>query len=386
MMHLINKSNAFTEPTGASDPKLKSNAMTGMMNPRVTVNRQKLYENLVYLTEYLNARGIEVAAVTKAFSAWPELMEIYDSVENIRWYADARLENFVDYPTSSVKERLLLRIPMISEAPQVIRQADISLNSEIETIRTLNEVGAQIDITHKIILMIDFGDLREGIFDDRELFEYVGEIKEMSHINLCGIGTNLTCYGGVLPTTEILQRMVDYRDALEKEFDIEIELISGGNSSSLYLLEEGQGFPEGVNMLRIGEAYILGIETAHGQPIPHMHQDAFTLFGEIIEYRDKPSMPIGETGLNAFGDKPTFVDRGIMKRGIIALGKQDVDHTKITPVDPRLEVIGSSSDHMIIDFTKAADDYALGGEVAFKMGYGSLLAVFTSKYIKKYII
>lgn len=355
--------------------------------PKVVVHRARLKKNLEVLGQRLNDAGIQVAGVTKVFGAYPEITELYDQADNIQYLADSRIENFANYPPNTEKPKMLLRIPMISQVAKVVAHADISLNSEIETIQALNEAATQANTTHQIILMIDLGDLREGIFDQEELLTTVGQIQELNNIELIGIGTNLTCYGAIIPTPEVLDKLVSFKELIEERYNIELHLISGGNSSSIYLLDEEQpGIPPGINMLRIGEALVLGRETAYGDKIYGMHEDAFVLEAEIVEYKEKPSYPIGPIGMNAFGEKVQFEDKGPMQRGIIALGKQDVDFSNLIPIDERIEILGASSDHMIIDFTRAKADYALGSKVQFLLTYGSLLSVFTSKYVNKEII
>lgn len=354
--------------------------------PQIEVDTQKLKHNLNYLSSYLHDKGLTVAGVTKVFGAHPELSKIYSEVDTIDYLADSRLENFKNYPEESKKPKLLLRIPMLSEVKKLIQLADISLNSEIKTIREISKEAEAADRTHQIFLMIDLGDLREGVFEEQEVYDYVEEILNLENIELKGIGVNLTCYGAIIPNRSILQKLVDYKHAIKEKFNYTIDIISGGNSSSLYLLEPGtEGMPEEVNMLRVGESFVLGGETAFGKAIPEMHTDVFTLKAEIIEYRDKPSLPIGNVGKDAFGNKPTFIDKGTMKRGILGIGRQDVNFEKITPRDSRLEVIGSSSDHLIVDFTEASDDYKLGDIVEFDVSYGSLLDAFTSSYVEKII-
>ncbi|MBG9982095.1 alanine/ornithine racemase family PLP-dependent enzyme [Aerococcaceae bacterium DSM 111020] len=358
-----------------------------MKNPQVIVDMSKLKHNLTFLSEKLQARGITVAAVTKVFSAHPELVVLYDSINSINYLADSRLDNFKNYPKNTTKEKLLLRIPMLTEVKELVETVDISLNSEIETIRAINQAAKDVNRTHQIILMIDLGDLREGVFDTAEIDCYVAEIIQMEAVQLIGIGVNLTCYGAIIPEYSILEQLTQHKQRLTKKHGVDLEIISGGNSSTLYLLdEENEGIPDGINMLRIGEAFVLGVETAYGKNIVDMYQDVFTLKAEIIEYRDKPSLPIGKVGQDAFGQRPTFIDKGMMKRGIVAIGKQDVDVSNITPKDSRLEVIGASSDHLILDFTQASDDYQLGDEILFDLSYGSLLSVFTSQYVKKVFI
>lgn len=358
-----------------------------MQYPQISVDMSKLSHNLNYLSNYVQEKGIRVAAVTKVFSAHPKLTELYNSIDTIDYLADSRLENFDNFPSEMTKEKIQLRIPMLSEVEELVKKVDISLNSEISTIQKINDEASKLQKEHKIILMIDLGDLREGIFNEEEVDTYVEQIVQMNNVKLMGLGVNLTCYGAIIPDKAILEKLVEHKNRLEEKFNIDIELLSGGNSSSLYLLDkDNDGLPKEINMLRIGEAFVLGGETAYGEKIPNMHQDVFTLKAEIIEYRDKPSMPIGKVGQDAFGQKPKFVDKGIMRRGIVAIGRQDVDVSNIIPRDPRVEVIGASSDHLILDFTKAKEDYKLSDVVEFDVAYGALLDAFTSRYINKEFI
>lgn len=64
--------------------------------------------------------------------------------------------------------------------------------------------------THKVVLMIDLGDLREGIFfkDEDIIMSTVEEILKLKNIKLHGVGVNLTCYGAVIPKQDNLQRLL----------------------------------------------------------------------------------------------------------------------------------------------------------------------------------
>ncbi|MFW5865406.1 MAG: alanine/ornithine racemase family PLP-dependent enzyme, partial [Candidatus Izemoplasmataceae bacterium] len=138
-----------------------------------------------------------------------------------------------------------------------------------------------------------------------------------------------------------------------------------------------------INNLRIGEALVLGRETSYGKQINDLYKDIFTLEADLIEVKLKPSIPEGRIGMNAFGETPIFSDLGLMKRGIIALGRQDVDFHEIIPVDESIRLIGSSSDHIIVDLTHASLDYQVGDRLLFNVTYGSLLSLMTSKYVTK---
>lgn len=353
------------------------------MYPRVEIDLQKIEHNTKILTELCKNNGIEVAAVTKVFCGQLEIAKVLVK-SGVSILADSRVENLKNLKSINVP-KLLLRLPMISQAEEVVEFADISLNSEIETIRELSNKAVQKEKIHGIILMIDLGDLREGIFDEEEIYYTVKEILKLKGVKLIGIGTNLTCYGGVIPKQDNLNRLLKIKDSIENKFGIEIEIVSGGNSSSLYLLYNSQGIPEGINQLRLGESIVLGRETAYGNRIENTYDDCFKLIAEIIEIKEKPSVPVGEIGMDAFGNKPVFQDRGIRKRAICAIGKQDVSISDIIPDDKDIIILGGSSDHLIIDITDSIVDYKIGSKVSFKLSYGGILSTLTSKYVwKKY--
>ena len=349
--------------------------------PRIEIDLSKIRANTQVLVDRCKNAGIQVAGVTKVFCAVPQVAEAM--VEGgINMLADARLENFEKIAHIPI-QKLLLRLPMISQAEKVVSLVDISLNSEIATIKKLSEASIKQGKVHKIILMIDLGDLREGIWSD-QIHTTIKEITQLEGVQLVGIGTNLTCYGGVIPNPTNLGQLVNLSREIEDTFQIRMEIISGGNSSSLYLLERGE-MPKAINHLRLGESIVLGRETAFGEPISGTHQDAFTLIAEIVELKEKPSVPIGEIGMDAFGNKPVFEDHGIRKRAILAIGRQDVSVNNLIPKDEKISILGASSDHLIVDVTDSLKEYSVGDEVAFDIEYGALLQLMTSEYVFKKI-
>ncbi|HHZ03339.1 MAG TPA: alanine/ornithine racemase family PLP-dependent enzyme [Tissierellia bacterium] len=352
------------------------------MYPRLVIDLNKVKNNLNKITEMVKSSGCSIMIVTKGYSGDEEVHKILEN-SDIDYIADSRIQNLKKYEGTK-KERVLLRLPMNSEAEEVVKYADISLNSELTTIRNLNRAAAKENKIHKILLMIDLGDLREGIFfkNEDEIFSTVEEILKLKNIQLFGLGVNLTCYGAVIPQNDNLSILVDIGKKIEKKYNIKLHMISGGNSSSLHLINKKE-LPEGINNLRIGEAFLLGGETAYGEMLEGFYDDAFTLEAEIIELKEKQSVPIGETGVDAFGNKPVYEDRGIIKRAIIAVGRQDVDPDNLHPIDSKIDILGASSDHLILDVTKSDKDYKVGDIVNFKLSYSSLLRATTSSYVER---
>lgn len=354
------------------------------MYPRLEINIPKLKKNLKAISDLLKKNNLTLTMVTKAYCADKHIVSELAKTNLIDYLADSRIENLENLKEINIP-KILLRIPMLSEISKLIDYVDISFNSEYETIKKINDEAKKKDKIHKIVVMVDLGDLREGFFEEKDLFENIEKIKKLENISIIGIATNLTCYGAVLPSEENLSRLVNIAEKLKTEYKLDIQMVSGGNSSSLFLINQGK-LPKGINNLRIGEAILLGRETAYGEKIDGTFDDAFKLSCEIVENKKKVSVPIGEQGMDAFGNKPIFIDKGHMQRVILAIGRQDVAVDSLIPIDKKIEVIGASSDHTIIDITNSDNRYAIGDKIEFKLGYSGIMSASTSKYVKKYCI
>ncbi|MCR5610782.1 MAG: alanine/ornithine racemase family PLP-dependent enzyme [Clostridiales bacterium] len=351
------------------------------MYPRIVVDLNKLNENLDFLNDLCHSQGIKTAIVTKVFCADERIVELINA-SDADMLADSRTQNLSGMKTE--KPRLLLRIGMQSEAEKIVSCAEISMQSELETIMKLNEAAKKLNKTHRIILMVDMGDLREGIFNKHYdvILNTARAINDSEHLELYGIGVNLTCYGGILPDENNLGGLVEIKNRLERDLGVTIPIVSGGNSSTMGMLTE-RIVPEGVNHLRLGESFVLGNDTAIGKPVKGLNTDCFVLEAEIVELKTKPSKPIGKSGPNAFGEYLEYPDRGMMKRAILAIGRQDVSVDGLTPLDKDIEIIGASSDHLIINLNEAKKEYKVGDVVRFVPDYGALLHLFTSKYVDR---
>ena len=358
------------------------------MYPRLMIDLKKLESNLNAVAKITKEQGgCSLMIVTKGLCADKEMCKMVAKHPDVDFMADSRVANIKSYAFEARTNEamtVLLRIPMHSEIEDVVKYVDLSFNSELSTIRLLNEAAERRGTRHNILLMIDLGDLREGIFyqDEDIIFETVEEILTMKNINLYGLGVNLTCYGAIIPKHDNLSNLVAIARKIEDRFGIKLKMISGGNSSSIYLIGKGE-LPEGINNLRLGESFLLGNDTAYGEKLPGTCSDALVLEAQIVELKEKPSLPIGEVGVDAFGQKPYYEDRGIIKRAIIAIGKQDTDIDSMQPLDPQVEILGGSSDHIILDVTKSEREYKVGDIVQFVVGYGGMLKTATSPYVTK---
>ncbi len=350
--------------------------------PRLRIDGGKLQHNAACVLHECRSRGVKLTAVTKGTCAHPEVVSALLKA-GVKSLGDSRLLNLNRLSELAPEaELVLLRLPGPRSAVGTVRHADISLNSEAATLQALNQAAAETGVQHGVWLMVDVGDLREGVWVD-DVASLARSAKGLSNLQVKGVGTNLACYGGVIPSTDNMNRLLRARDTVAEVLGYQPPVVSGGNSANWNLLCSGDT-PQGINNLRIGEALLLGQEAVQRQPIEGAHRDVFSVETEVIEVKKKPSVPTGETGQDAFGQLPTFEDRGDHLRAIVALGRQDVDPDGLRPEMEGVEIIGASSDHMILDVEHAEAAVQPGEVLSFVVtGYSALLALFTSPYVDK---
>jgi predicted amino acid racemase len=358
-----------------------SGSKPGALYPRLCIDIEKLKTNLAVLGAAVKSAGCSLGIVTKAFCADERIVEMLAASPLVDYLADSRVQN-LKICAGRGKPTMLLRLPQACEIADVVSYADISLNSELDTLALLNAEAGRQRKQHKVILMIDLGDLREGLYftEEEAILKTAEALMGMSSLSLYGVGVNLTCYGAIIPKGDNLSILVSWARRIGEHCGVELPLVSGGNSSSFYLIEKGE-LPAGINNLRLGEAFIVGREAAYKTRIPGTWDDAVTLEAQIIELRRKPSVPLGERGVDAFGGRPAFKDQGTLERAICAVGRQDLELSGIVPVDKGLEILGASSDHLILNTSSSEQSYKVGDTIRFIPNYVALLRLFTSAYI-----
>jgi predicted amino acid racemase len=308
---------------------------------------------------------------------------------------ESRLENVRRLRDAGVTAPIwLLRAPTPQAAAEVVALCDISLQSEIDTVAALDRAGRETGAgsqarpgregrRHGVVAMVELGDLREGMMP-ADVPAFVDAVEQLRYVRLDGIGVNLTCYGAVRPSTQNLGRLAALAADVERRIGRPLRYVSGGNSGSIPLALAGR-LPAAVNTLRIGESILLGVDTLTREPLPlGLHPDAFVVEAPVVECLVKPSLPEGEPAQDAFGNAPpAFADRGLRRRAICALGRQDAPPEGLRPVDPRVEVLGASSDHLILDVDAVEPAPVPGDPIAFVPTYAALLQLFTSPYVRK---
>ena len=355
--------------------------------PLLILDHDALRFNMSTVTGWCGEAGIDVAGVIKASTGMASVALDYERC-GAKWIASSRLEQLARAREAGVKVPLLMiRVPMISELDELVRICEYSLESSQDTLYSLDKAAEKAGVTHNVILMADLGDLREGLIEKKELVDLAKYVEDSLHsLHLAGIGTNLGCVGSVIPTEEKMLKLADWAEAVEAAIGRPLEVVSGGATSSLMPLFD-KVMPPKVNMLRIGAIVFCGpnedLRICYGRKeADELRGDVFTLEAEVIEVSTKPTHPIGELGVNAFGEKASYTDRGNRKRAILAIGRADYGDTgDILPQLEGSEVTMASGDHTILDIEDCKEDLRVGDTVRFALRYSAILRLTASENV-----
>ena len=351
-----------------------------MSAPRLEIDLDKIRHNARTLVARLAGRGISVTGVTKATLGSPAVAGALLSA-GVRVLGDSRIENIEALRRARVPASMtLLRAPMLSQATRVVAHADVSFNTEIDVIRALSSAAHATGRLHGVVLMVELGDLREGIMPG-DLEHAARDTLGLPNIALRGIGANLACRSGVSPDDRNMSELSALADSLDATLGRRVGIVSGGNSANLdWAL--GTADTGRINNLRLGESILLGREPLRRRPIDGLHRDAITLVAEVIESSVKPSRPWGTIAETAFGALPPSADRGDVSQVIFALGRQDTDPEGLH-APPGIAILGASSDHLVAD--SGHGRLSVGAETRFQLDYSALLRAMTSPFVAKVV-
>lgn len=350
----------------------------------VTLDAVKLKENYEYLDSLFAKQNIKWSVVSKMLCGNKTYLDVLLRL-GIKEVCDSRVTNLQRLKTLKPEvETAYIKPPPKRSLKKIVQYSDVTFNTEYETIRQLSDEAVKQDKLHKVIIMIELGELREGVMRE-DFVDFYARIFELPNIEVIGIGTNLTCMYGVLPNHDKLIQLSLYKELIEAKFNKDIPYVSGGSSVTIPLIFQNL-LPHGINHFRVGETLFLGTDVYHNKPFDEMHADVFKMYAEIIELNEKPVVPMGDIGYNLTGESKEFDDSRIAEssyRAIIDLGLLDIESTHLIPVDTQVSLVGESSDMIVVDLGNNPDDYKVGDLLEFNMTYMGILRAMNSEYVEK---
>ncbi|HAA15858.1 MAG TPA: amino-acid racemase [Cytophagales bacterium] len=349
--------------------------------------REKLKHNFTFLKNMMEEGEMDWGIVSKLLCGHRTfLQEVLDlGVEEIH---DSRVSNLKMVKKLAPQvQTVYIKPPAKRSIKSIVTYADVSMNTEYYTMKLLSEEAMRQDKMHKVIIMIETGDLREGVMGE-DLVDFYAQVFELPNLEIVGLGTNLNCLYGVMPSQDKLIQLSLYKQIIELKFDRKIPWVSGGTSVTIPLLMNQQ-IPKGVNHFRIGETLYFGANLFDNSTLPGMHNDVFRLYTEIIEITEKPLVPMGEMGTNPSGETQEIDPDDYGKtsfRAILDIGLLELDPKFLILEDHmKFDIAGASSDMIVLDLGENPNEYKVGDMIPFRLEYMGVLGLMNSNYIEKRI-
>ena len=353
----------------------------------IELNRQKLQHNYNFLNKLFKKHNIDWGVVTKMLCGNKTFLREVLDLGNKELH-DSRISNLKTIKQMAPDvQTVYIKPPPKRSIPSLVKFADISFNTSFTTMKLISEEAVRQNKKHLVLIMIEMGDLREGVMGEN-LMNFYSRIFELPNIEVIGIGANLNCLNGVMPTHDKMIQLSLYKQLIEAKFNKRIPWVTGGSSVTIPLVFKKM-IPKSVNHFRIGETLFTGNDLVEETIIKGMHADVFKLHAEIIELYNKPKVPMGEIGTNVAGEHPEFDEKDYGKssyRAIIDLGLLDIDLQHLTPEDETVEFSGASSDMIVLDIMDNKKGYRVGDIISFRLTYMGILAIMNSNYINKKVV
>lgn len=353
----------------------------------LTLNKTKLKENFGLLKKKFEENNVAWGVVSKLLCGNRLfLQELIDL--GVKEVHDSRISNLAMVKKLNPEVQTVYIKPVSKRnVGKMLEFADVSLNSELETIYWISEEAVRQNKKHKVIIMVETGDLREGVMGE-QLIDFYSHIFKLPNIEVVGLGTNLNCLNGVMPSTDKLIQLSLYKQIIELKFNKKIPWVSAGTSVTIPLMFTHQ-LPKGINHFRVGETLFFGVDLFEEKVIEGMHGDVFELHAEIIEMQEKPLLPVGNLAANPQGEV-TEIDESLYGqtsyRAIVDVGLLDVDPKYLMPTDESIEILGASSDMLILNLGDNPDFYKVGDLLTFDLKYMGALGILNSNYVDKKVI
>lgn len=349
-------------------------------------NRDALRHNHAELERRMAGHGVAYGIVTKLLCGNEDLLAEVLAL-NPREVMDARTGNLKAVRSLDPNARTVyIKPPAPGNAAEVVRWADVSFNTELATLEALDREAERQGVVHGVVVMVEMGDLREGVMRER-LLEFVGRALRFEHLRIEGLGTNFNCLNGTMPSEDKLWQLGLFRELVELRYGVDLRWVSGGTSVALPMLFDGL-VPSAINHFRIGEGLFFGRDLRAGRTFAGMRDDVFELEAEVIEVAEKPSEPSGPFGEDPFGGRRDAATGpiGTARRAILDVGWLDLDPEFLEPMEDDVEIVDVSSDMTVVDVGSRGEPTRVGDKLRFKLRYMGALKLLNSAYIDKVVV
>jgi predicted amino acid racemase len=354
----------------------------------IEIHVKRIIENIAKLNNFLLSREKSWTLVQKVLGSNSEVIKELLKSEEI-----SQLHSIGDSHLSGLKavkeinphmKTLYIKPPALPYIQDIIKYSDISVNTSRNTIYALNKEAEKQKKIHQIIIMIEMGELREGVLRDQVLNFYEA-VFNLPNIEVIGLGTNLGCMFGVQPNFDKLLQLTLYKQLIEVSFKQKLDLISGGSSITLPMLNDNK-IPSEINHFRLGEASFLGISPLNNEPFLDLNTNTFEFNSYIVELKKKDNEPDGIIGDSNVGTTGDITNQGESYKAIVDFGSLDVNPNYLKPIKEDIKFFGNSSDMTVFDVGHNKLKLKEADAITFIPNYMGVANLMNSRFVDKEII
>ncbi len=329
------------------------------MSAKLYINLKEITKNAVTLKKTCNKLGVNTVGVVKCVCGDHHIANavLKGGIERL---GDSRIENIINLRQNGVTAPIyLLRSPILKEVDDCVDFADVSLNSDIHTLRKLSEAAVKKSKKHGVILMLDLNTGREG-FLEKNIIEICEEVISLPNIELMGIGVYCCFKSSLELHKNVLNRLSHISQNIRKKLNVLIPVVSGGSTNVFNTLYGNRDLDvSNITELRIGTSLLLGIHSSCGPVyINGFCKDTFVLESEFIEIKRSSGI------------------------GILAFGRVDTEPEYIFPTCNNVKVKMMNCDHTVVEFSEGFLP-KVGDKMKFRLGYYALNRLMISPYTQK---
>ena len=185
-------------------------------------------------------------------------------------------------------------------------------------------------------MIVEWGDRREGVMPEDAAAALSSDASSFPVSSSPAWPAASTACAASFPCAANMQDFADFVERLEAELGLRFRIVSGGHTNNLQFVASGS-VPRRIDHLRVGEGILFGRDSICDVSLPGTHHDTFKVYAEVIEVKEKPSAPGGETGPDAFMRIREWPDLGLRRRAVLAMGEVDLSVQWITPTRPGVD-------------------------------------------------
>ncbi|MDR2097039.1 MAG: hypothetical protein LBP37_00795 [Spirochaetaceae bacterium] len=348
----------------------------------IEVNCNIITQNLSRVLDVCQKQSVSLTVVTKFFTSDYRIVSLL-SESGVDSIADTNIVNFTRKGFEKLKDckKSLIKTGLsdirgMASLPPYARPCRLFVSDEamLAAVEALPE-----NLRPETVLIAEAGDLRDGFYmeDIPEVAARYGKAR------IAGIAANFGCLSGKMPDAATIRRLADCARALPESGGAPPIVSIGG--TVVYTPLESGALSGAATELRMGEGIFFGWDSSSGAALKGFDNDAFTLYGEIIEVREKLVSPIEDAGHTAFGGDAAPRKTGRRLCAALNFGLLTASMYDLVPLDDGITTAGQTYDFTIADITESRETYKTGGYIPFRAMYAAAAHAFLNPYIKRVI-